>query len=177
MAMSWDKARGPTQIALLGIIALALVGRVLWPKLRQPPRPPKPAAAFVHPIVPSPPVVNAPPPNCRARDLQMAAAAVRELRAAATLAKARRPPTNRPPTKGCREQPETRAMQAHIDMVAQGVGACVARDAELDGAWNLVQSAVVTLRTCADCAESPAVREKNCARTTDLLSQADTAPP
>jgi hypothetical protein len=64
-------------------------------------------------------------------------------------------------------------MQAQIDMVGQSVSGCVARDAELDGAWNLVQSAVMALQACADCAGERTARAKACARAADLLDQAD----
>jgi hypothetical protein len=158
----------------------------LWMRHAPPRRAAKPAAPYVHPIVPSPPVVNPPPRNCRVPDLEMASAMVGNLRQQVALGKAKaeaeasmrraaaahhaaRPPSL--PAKNCRDQPEERALAAQIDMLGQGVSRCVAQDAPLDGAWNLVQSAVMALQICADCSKEPAAREKGCAQVPELLGQ------
>jgi hypothetical protein len=163
--MTFGKGRGVVTILIVAVLAVAVADRFLR---RTPERRHAPPEPYVHPIVPSPPVVNPPPPNCRARDLRGTTEAVRQLRDnAAAAARERKAAGN------CREEPATRAMEARIDMVGQAVSGCVARDAELDGAWNLVQSAVMELRACADCAGERAAREKGCARVSELLAQAE----
>lgn len=59
------------------------------------------------------------------------------------------------------------ALRGPIDARAAGVSGCVARDAELDSQWNLVQAAVEELRGCAAC------RPKQCARVSELVTQAE----
>ncbi len=167
--MTGGKARGAVTILIAVILVVGVAGRLMR---RTPARhAARQTEPYVHPITPTPPVVNAPPPNCRARDLQGATVAVRQLRDNAAAAAAHG--AQKPATKSCREEPATRAMEAQIDMIGQGVSGCVARDAELDGAWNLVQSAVMALQSCADCAGERTAREKGCARAADLLRQAD----
>jgi hypothetical protein len=84
---------------------------------------------------------------------------------------AAKPPSS--PAKNCRDQPEERALAAQIDMIGQGVSRCVAQDAPLDGAWNLVQSAVMALQICADCSAERAAREKGCGQVPQLLAQVE----
>jgi hypothetical protein len=167
--MTWGKGRGAITVLVVAVLVVAVADRFAR---RTAPRRRAPPAPYVHPIVPTPPVVNPPPPNCRARDLQGATEAVRQLRdnaaAAATSARKAAPRT-------CRDEPATRAMEARIDMIGQSVSGCVARDAELDSAWNLVQSAVLALQGCADCAGERAAREKGCARAAELIAQAEKA--
>ncbi|HXJ22407.1 MAG TPA: hypothetical protein VMT03_19470 [Polyangia bacterium] len=164
--MTSGRGRRAITILLAVSLALSVAGRLLR---RTPTRHATTPAPFVHPIVPSAPVINPPPPSCRARDLQATTAAVRQLRDSAAAAAGSR----RPPARNCHDQPETRAMEARIDLVAQAVSGCVARDAELDGAWNLVQSAVLAVQSCADCAAERAPREKACDRATELVGQAE----
>jgi len=170
--MTSRKFNGGALMLIVVVMVIALANRT---HRRAPPRKvARQGEPYVHPITPTPPVVNPPPPSCRARDLQGATAAVRELRdnAAAAADSARRPLP-----KSCRDEPATRAMEAHIDMLGQSVSACVARDAELDSAWNLVQSAVIALQTCADCTLERPARQKACAQATNLLTQTTPPPP
>jgi hypothetical protein len=165
--MPSDKARGSVQL----LIVLLLVGLVAGRLLRRTParQAVRQPAPYVHPIVPSPPVVNPPPRNCRVPDLEVTGAYVSALRAKVALADARRLRG-----EGCRTA-DLRALQPEIDLIAQSVSGCVAQDAELDGAWNLLQAALMAVRTCADCAAPPAARDKGCARTQELVAEADKA--
>jgi hypothetical protein len=166
--MSWDKARVPVQIVIVLVVAGLVVGRLT--RRGQPRHAARPPAPYVHPIVPSEPVVNPPPRNCRVPDLQMASAGVAQTRMQVALAEARR---RRGQT--CRDDADMRAIGPQIDVLAQEVDRCVAQDAQLDAAWNLVQSAIMALRTCADCAAEPPARQKGCDRTRQLIAEADRA--
>ena len=140
------------------VLAVVLCATVAARFLRRVPHgraPHKPAARYVHPIVPSTAVVHPAPPSCRARDLLGATAAVRQVGARAS--------------SGCAD---AAVMGARIDVLATAVSGCVARDAELDSQWNLVQSAVLELRACAGC-EKPAPRAKHCDQVNELLKQAE----
>ena len=150
--MVWDKRRG----GVVAVLAIVLCATVAARFLRRTPpvrAPRKPAAAYVHPIMPSTPVVHPAPPSCRAHDLLGATAAVRQVGARASSA--------------CTDQAAT---GARIDMLAAAVSGCVARDAELDGQWNSVQAAVLELRACTSCS---APRGKHCARVNELLKEAE----
>lgn len=166
--MSWDKARVPVQIVIVLVVAGLVVGRLT--RQPQPRHAAGPPAPYVHPIVPSDPVVNLPPRNCRVPDLQMTSAGVAQTRMQVALYEARR---QRGQT--CRDDADMRALQPQIEVLAQEAGRCVAQDAQLDAAWNLIQSAVMVLRTCADCEAAPAARQKGCDRTRQLIAEADRA--
>jgi hypothetical protein len=146
---------GNKRRVLVALLAVVLCGSVAARLLRRTPVRPAPrkaAAPYVHPIVPSAPVVHPAPPSCQARDLAGATAAVRQVGAKAA---------------GCRDEAATRA---RIDMLEAGVSNCVARDAELDSQWNLVQAALLELRACATCG---APQKKHCDRVSELLAQAE----
>ncbi|HXU64489.1 MAG TPA: hypothetical protein VN962_22475 [Polyangia bacterium] len=150
--MGGNKRGAVATILLAGVLTLGVGLRFLG---RVPQRPPRRAAAapYVHPIVPSTPVVHPAPPACRAPDLLGATAAVRQVGARAAGA--------------CRDEAATRA---RIDALGAAVSGCVARDAELDSEWNLVQAAVLELRACTDCAVP---RGKHCDRVSQLLAEAE----
>ena len=150
--MGGNKRRG----TLVALLTLVLCGTVAGRFLRRVPvraAPRRAAAPYVHPIVPSAPVVHPAPPACRVPDLFGATAAVRQVGARAAGA--------------CLDPAATRA---RIDALQAAVSGCVARDAELDGPWTLVQAAVLELRACTDCA---APRGPHCDRVTQLLAEAE----
>ena len=149
--MAWDKRRG----GVVTVLAVVMCATVAARFLRRTPsvRAPRQAAAYVHPIVPSAPVVHPAPPSCRARDLLGATAAVRQVGARAA--------------SSCADQAAT---GARIDRLAAAVSGCVARDAELDSQWNSVQAAVLELRACATCS---APRGQHCQRVNELLKEAE----
>jgi len=152
--MGWNKRRG----TLVVLLALVLCGSVAARFLRRTPlraAPRRAAAPYVHPIVPSTPVVHPAPPACRVPDLFGATAAVRQVGARAAGA--------------CQDSTATRA---RIDVLQAAVSGCVARDAELDSQWNLVQAAVLELRACTTCA---APRAQHCDRVNQLLAEAEKA--
>jgi hypothetical protein len=156
-------------VFLVALIGAAVIGKlVVGPRHGTRTTAAKPAP-YVHPIVPSAPVVNPPPRSCGAVDLRITGAYLSALRGKVAVADARRLHGD-----GCRAD-DMRALQPEIDMIAQSVSGCVARDAKLDGAWNLVQSAVMAVRTCSDCAAQPAARAKGCDRTVELVAEADRA--
>lgn len=141
--------------AVVGLLAVVLCATVAARFLKRTPPPPpaRNAAPYVHPILPSTPVVHPAPPACRARDLFGATAAARQVGAQAA---------------GCRDEAGTKA---RLDVLEAGISGCVARDAELDSQWNLVQTAVSELRACTDCAAPNG--KQHCARVGELLADAE----
>jgi hypothetical protein len=163
-------------VVVLGLGALALAVRLTRPRhATLPPRPSRSEVGYVHPIVPSAPVVNPAPPSCQARDLRDVARAARltEKKLADVAARGE--------TKGtpasCRQAPEDRARVGEVDLLARLTSGCVARDATLDSQWNLVQSATGALDACADCTHPRGARTVSCGRAIELLSAAEKATP
>jgi hypothetical protein len=174
--MSPNKRRA-VGVVVLGLGALALAVRLTHPRraFLPPPRPPRSEAAYVHPIVPSPPVVTPPPPTCRARDLHDVARATRQTEKKIAEASARGEAKGAPAS--CRQAPEDRALVGQVDLLARVTSGCVARDATLDSQWNLVQSAAVALDACADCTRPRGARTVSCTRAIELLGAAEKATP
>jgi hypothetical protein len=55
------------------------------------------------------------------------------------------------------------------------VGACVGQDGPLDAEWDLVNSGLLSLDTCLDCARAPAERTAGCKRARESIDRADQA--
>jgi len=53
------------------------------------------------------------------------------------------------------------------------VRGCVAQDETFDPEWNLLDSAMITLATCADCNRAAKTRAPDCKRAGDLVIQAE----
>jgi hypothetical protein len=173
--MSPNKRRA-VGVMVLALGALALAVRLTGPRhVSLPPRPLHSDAAYVHPIVPSAPVVNPPPPTCRARDLHDVARLTRQTEKKIAQDSERGEKKGAPAS--CRQAPEDRARVGEVDLLARVTSGCVARDATLDSQWNLVQSAAVSLDACADCTRPRAARAVSCSRALELVGQADKATP
>jgi hypothetical protein len=176
-AMNLNKRRA-VGVVVLGFGALALAARLTHPrKTFAPARAPRPAGdvGYVHPIMPSAPVVNPPPPTCRARDLHDVARATRQTAQKVAQSAAHGQPQGGPAS--CREAAPERALVGEVDGLARVTSGCVARDATLDSQWNLVQSAAVALDACADCTHPRGARTGSCTRALELVAAAEKATP
>lgn len=174
--MNLNKRRA-VGVVVLGLGALALAVRLTRPRRLPPPlrRPPASEIGYVHPIVPSTPVVNPPPPTCRARDLHDVARAARQSEQKIADAAAHGDKKGAPAS--CRQGADDRALAAEVDLLARVTSGCVARDATLDSQWNLVQSAAVALDACVDCTHPRAARTVSCMRALELVTAAEKATP
>ena len=163
-------------VVVLGLGALALAARLTHPRKTFAPAP-RPASnvGYVHPIIPSTPVVNPPPPTCRARDLHDVARATRQTAKKVADRAAHGEPQGAP--AACRQAADDRALVGEVDRLAQVTSGCVARDATLDSQWNLVQSAAVALDACADCTHPQGARVVSCSRALELVAAAEKATP
>jgi hypothetical protein len=164
-------------VVVLGFGALALAVRLTRPRRATlPPRPRVPAAEFVHPIMPSTPVVHPEPPTCRSRDLRDVTLALRrsEKRIAEEVGKHG---AKQGAPASCRAAADDQARIAEIDLLTRITTGCVARDATLDSQWNQVQSAAAALDACADCTRPRAARSGSCGRVVELLDAAEKATP
>lgn len=174
--MSPNKRR-TVGVVVLALGALALAVRLTRPRhATLPPRRLHSDAAYVHPIIPSTPVVNPPPPTCRSRDLLDVTRLARQTEKKIAKAAAERGEKKGAPAS-CRMTPDSRGLTADVDLLARITSGCVARDATLDSQWNLVQSAAVALSACADCTRPRADRTVSCARAIELVDAADKATP
>jgi hypothetical protein len=177
--MSPNKRRA-VGVVVLGLGALALAVRMTRPRYATlpplPPRVPQSDLGYVHPVVPSVPVVNPPPPTCRARDLHDVARATRQTEKHVAADIGVRGQKKGAPA-GCRAAAEDRALLAEVDVLARVTSGCVARDATLDSQWNLVQSAAVALDACADCTRPREDRTVSCTRAIELVAAAEKATP
>jgi hypothetical protein len=173
--MNLNKRRA-VGVVVLGLGALALAVRLTGPRhATLPPRRPPSDASYVHPIIPSAPVVNPAPPTCRPRDLHDVARATRQTEKKIADAAAHGDKKGAPPS--CRQASDDRALVAEVDRLANVTSGCVARDATLDSQWNLVQSAAVALDACVDCTHPRAERAVSCSRAIDLVAAAEKATP
>lgn len=172
--MNLNKRRA-VGVVVLGFGALALAARLTHPrKTFAPAYPARPAGAgYVHPIMPSTPVVNPPPPGCRAGDLFDVARAARQT-AKKVSASAARGEGEGAPT-ACRQTAADRALAGEVEGLTRMIGGCVARDAMLDSQWNQLQSAAVALDVGADCTRPRSARTVNSGRALDLVAAAETA--
>jgi hypothetical protein len=163
-------------VVVLGLGALALAARLTHPrKTFTPASRPASNVGYVHPIIPSTPVVNPPPPTCRARDLHDVARATRQTAKKVADRAAHGEPQGAP--AACRSTADDRALVGEVDGLAQVTSGCVARDATLDSQWNLVQSAAVALDACADCTHPRGARTGSCTRALELVAAAEKATP
>ncbi len=162
------------------ILALALwLATPVWVgcQRKESPPPPRPAPAprpseFVHPPIPSEPVVKPARAECSAEALLVVSGRIRENHLRATRAiQAKAKAAHR---EGCGSP----AMAA-VDRDVKGplldrVRACVAQDETFDAEWNLLDAAMSSLTQCADCARAAPARTHDCQRTMDLVGQAET---
>jgi hypothetical protein len=134
------------------------------------PPPPARPSEFVHPPIPSEPVIKPARAECSAEAVQVIAGRVGEVaRRAARALDLRRPAARR---EGCGSP-----VMAQIDHEIKGplldrIRGCVAQDETFDPEWNLLDTAMISLTTCADCARAAAGRRPECQRVTDLVRQA-----
>jgi hypothetical protein len=176
-SMNLNKRRA-VGVVVLGFGALALAARLTHPRKTFAPAPaPRPASnvGYVHPIIPSTPVVNPPPPTCRARDLHDVARATRQT--AKKVADRAAHGERQGAPAACRLADDNRALVGEVDGLARVTSGCVARDATLDSQWNLVQSAAVALDACADCTHPQSARVVSCTRALELVAAAEKATP
>jgi hypothetical protein len=142
-----------------------------------PPIPPPPARSseFVHPPIPSEPVVKPARAECSAEGLLPIAARLREAQTRATRAlelggkglSARR--------DGCGAPAMAQLAEEVKGPLLDRVLACLAQDETFDPEWNLLEAARASLASCADCARPAAGRKPDCARAAALISQAEQA--
>ncbi|HVV48202.1 MAG TPA: hypothetical protein VHO06_00965 [Polyangia bacterium] len=176
--MSGNKRRGLI-VVLVSVLAVGLATRLFHrvPAARTPARAPEraPRGEFVHPVIPSAPIVKPAVAPCRGRDLHDLVGAVREstkkLPPFLEGAKADGAPAT------CRAEPANGRWTAMVDVFSRDASRCVALDSELDSQWNQVQSAVMALDACVDCTRPRPARATSCARARELLDAADQATP
>ena len=135
------------------------------------PPPPARASEFVHPPIPSEPVVKPARAECSAEALAQIAARVREVqrraaRAAGVTGKAAR-------RDGCGSPAMAQVVEQVKGPLAERVRGCVAQDETFDPEWNLLDSAMITLATCADCGRPASGRSPDCKRVAALVAQAE----
>jgi hypothetical protein len=177
--MSGNKRRGVV-VVLVACLVVAVATRLhhrvppVRQAVREPVRPPGPKE-FVHPFIPSPQVVKPAVAPCRARDLHDLVGAIRQSQKKLGPALKRGKEDGAP--AACRAEADNRHWSAMVDVFSRDAQSCVAKDSELDSQWNQVQSAVVALDGCVDCARARAARTTSCERTKELLDAADKATP
>jgi hypothetical protein len=178
-----ERMRGNKRRGLIVVSVAALIVGVVTRLHRQPPAraPLRPSAAakapaeFVHPIIPSSPVVKPAVAPCRAPDLHELVAAIRQIEKKLGPAVKKGKEAGAP--AACRAEADNRRWSAMVDLFARDASGCVAKDSELDSQWNQLQSAVVALDGCVDCTRPRAARATGCQRTNELLDAADKATP
>ena len=165
--------------AALGAVLLAVV--LIAQSCRRKPAPappvipPPPArpSEFVHPPIPSEPVVKPARAECSAEALLPIAARLREIQKRAAHAIELGAKGARARRDGCGSP-----AMAQIDQDLKGplldrVLACVAQDETYDPEWNLLEAARAALAGCADCARPAPSRTPDCARVMPLVVQAE----
>lgn len=126
---------------------------------------------FVHPPIPSEPVVKPARAECSAEALLQIAARLRE----AQLRGARAVELGAKGTRrgGCGAPAMAQLAEEVKGPVLDRVLACVAQDETFDPEWNLLQAARASLAICADCARPAAGRRPDCERVLGLVGQAE----
>ena len=175
--MRGNKRRG--LVVVLGAVLIVAVATRLHRQTPAPMPVRQPAAKapreFVHPMIPSSPVVKPAVAPCRARDLHDLVAAIRqsEKKLGPTVKKGKEAGA----PAACRAEADSRRWSAMVDVFSRDASSCVAKDSELDSQWNQVQSAVVALDGCVDCTRPGAARTTSCQRANELLEAAEKATP
>jgi hypothetical protein len=171
-------ARGATLVVVLACVAVTLgvtaCQRKEAPVVPGPPViPPPPArpSEFVHPPIPSEPVIKPARAECSAEALTQVAAHVRELRRRAARAAQATGKTAR--REGCGSPAMTQVAEDVKGPLVDRVRGCVAQDETFDPEWNLLDAAMITLATCADCNRPVKARAPDCNRAADLVGQAE----
>jgi hypothetical protein len=175
--------RGNKWRGIIVVIVAALIVGVATRLHRQPPARvavKRPAGAnlpkeYVHPMIPSSPVVKPAVAPCRAYDLHELIAAIRQ--AQKKLGSAVNKGKEDGAAVACRAEPDSQRWSAMVDLFSRDASGCVAKDSELDSQWNQVQSAVVALDGCVDCTRPRAARTTSCQRANELLDAANKATP
>jgi hypothetical protein len=175
--------RGNKWRGIIVVIVAALIVGIATRLHRQPPaRVPvtqssgaKLPKEYVHPMIPSSPVVRPAVAPCRAYDLHELVAAIRQ--AQKKLGPAIKKGTEDGAPAACRAEADNQRWSAMVDLFSKDASTCVAKDSELDSQWNQVQSAVVALDGCVDCTRPRAARTTSCRRANELLDAANKATP
>jgi hypothetical protein len=163
--------------ALLAVVALGVACQK-----PAPPPAPKPAAApvlrrptstlFDHSLVPDLPA--RPRQDCSPEALMAVARHVGEMENIAVL------PFTKPRAKGKLHQ-ETQCPTPEAALVAaeakgplpERVSACMSQDGPYDAEWDMVNSAVISLAVCLDCARPKDDRMARCQRVADVVKRAE----
>jgi hypothetical protein len=168
-------ARGATLVVVLACVAVTLgvtaCQRKEAPGFPAPPLiPPPPArrSEFVHPPIPSEPVIKPARAECSGEALAQVAARVRELQRRAAQANGK---TAR--RGGCGSPAMIQVTADVKGPLVDRVQGCVAQDETFDPEWNLLNAAMITLATCADCNRPLKARAPDCNRVADLVGQAE----
>ena len=137
------------------------------------PIPPPPArpSEFVHPPIPSEPVVKPARAECAAEALQQIAARLRDAHRRAARAVELG-------AQGARRAGCGSPAMAELDQQVKGplvdrVLACLAQDETFDPEWNLLEAARASLQICADCTRPAAGRKPDCERVLSLVGQSE----
>jgi hypothetical protein len=176
--MGGNKRRGLIVVCVAALVVAVVTRLHRQPPARAPSRPPaatKAPTEYVHPIIPSSPVVKPAVAPCRAHDLHQLAAAIRQ--SERKLGPAVRKGTEAGAPAACRSEGDNRRWSAMVDVFARDASGCVAKDSELDSQWNQLQSGVVALDGCVDCTRPRAARTLDCQRANELLDAAEKATP
>jgi len=175
--------RGNKWRGIIVVIAAALIVGVVTRLHRQPsarvavkqPAGAKFPKEYVHPMIPSSPVVRPAVAPCRAYDLHEVVAAIRQMQKKVGPSINKGKEAGAPAT--CRAEADNQRWSAMVDLFSRDASSCVAKDSELDSQWNQVQSAVVALDGCVDCTRPRAARTTSCQRANELLDAANKATP
>ena len=136
------------------------------------PAPPSRPSEFVHPPIPSEPVVKPARAECSAEALLVVAGRVRERQMRAGRALDAKGKAIK--AEGCGSPSMAAVDQDVKGPLLDRIRACVAQDETYDPEWNLLDAALSSLAICADCARPAKARAHDCQRTLDLVTQAET---
>jgi hypothetical protein len=170
-------ARGAALVVVLACVAVT-VGVTACQRKEAPvaparpviPPPPARPSEFVHPPIPSEPVVKPARAECSGEALVQVAARVRELQRRAARAALVTGKTAR--REGCGSAAMIEVAEDVKGPLVDRVRGCVAQDETFDPEWNLLDAAMITLATCADCNRPVKARAPDCNRVADLVGQA-----
>ena len=145
-----------------------------------PPAPPAPALAprqqqatlFDHAMLAGMPA--RPRPDCSPEALMAAARHVGELELLAS-GTFRPPGRGKPRPAGCPTPESQLAINEVRGALTDRVSSCMSQDAPFDAEWDMVNSAVIALQACVDCARAKDDRAARCRWVADQVKRAEQA--
>jgi hypothetical protein len=117
--------------------------------------------------------MDRPSADCSGAALASFTDGVRQIRTRTAAAWPR--PGGRPPQRSCAAA-VAGAWNGHVqDVLLERASHCMGRDQPEDAAWDQLNSTVMSLGACLDCARAPEERARRCQQVTDALAHAQHA--